>query len=297
MNLESFKHDPKRYLKNIAMDLVVGIVAVAYIFYNMIRLEPQDINPLVLIAQSIVSIICGVIIKQSLGENGFSKGYNSQLWQEESLKYNDSCNTANPYMERVQNFYLAEEIEKKRNYRVQHLQAVRLKYVNWFDKDGNYIGTKELYDNLTFHQKLTLKKCIRVKIYILNLFSEYATTTEQDTKKEVTDKVQRAKNMTKNTLSAIIIAIVGVYFLPILTMSWGAFIASTMQVALWVLFGMLQLYTNYNYVVEDKVNILKEKKKYIKKFTTGCSQGLYINSPYNEISKQESLDTNIQTVN
>ena len=274
------KENPVKYIKSLAMDLIVVLVAIAYVFYNMVKLEPQNLNPLVLIAQSVVSIICGVVIKQSLGENGFSKGYNSVKWNEEEDKYNDVCNSAVPYVDRVENFYLCEEIEKRRNYRRQHLQAKRMKYDNWFDFEGNYIGNKEQYDKLTYSQKRCLNKCIKVKIYVLNLFSEYGTSTEQDTKKEITDKVQRGKNITKNTLSATIIAIVGVYFLPVLTMNWGSFIASTMQVLLWVMFGVLQLYKNYSFVVIDKVNVLKTKKEMIKKFTTGCEQGLYLKNPY-----------------
>lgn len=274
------KENPVKYIKSLAMDVIVVLVAIAYVFYNMVKLEPQNLNPLVLIAQSVVSIICGVVIKQSLGENGFSKGYNSFKWNEEEDKYNAVCNSAVPYVDRVENFYLCEEIEKRRNYRRQHLQAKRMKYDNWFDFEGNYIGKKEQYDKLTYSQKRCLNKCIKVKIYVLNLFSEYGTSTEQDTKKEITDKVQRGKNITKNTLSATIIAIVGVYFLPVLTMNWGSFIASTMQVLLWVMFGVLQLYKNYSFVVIDKVNVLKTKKEMIKKFTTGCEQGLYLKNPY-----------------
>lgn len=278
--LIDIKDNPVKYIKGLAMDLIVVLVALAYVFYNMVKLEPQNINPLVLIAQSIVSIICGVVIKQSLGENGFSKGYNSKKWQEEEELYNNVCNSAIPYVERVENFYLCEEIEKRRNYRRQHLQAKRMKYDNWFDYEGNYIGTKEQYDKLTFSQKRCLNKCIRVKIYVLNLFSEYGTSTEQDTKKEITDKVQRGKNITKNTLSATIIAIIGVYFVPVLTMNWASFIASTMQVLLWVMFGVLQLYKNYSFIVIDKVSILKTKKEMIKKFTSGCEQGMYVQNPY-----------------
>ena len=111
-----------KYIKGIAMDLVVVIVAVAYIFYQMITLEPTDVNPLVLIAQAIMGIICGVVIKQALGENGFSMGYNSETWKTEEDKYNQACNTANPYMERVDNFYQCEEIDKKKTYRRQHLK-------------------------------------------------------------------------------------------------------------------------------------------------------------------------------
>lgn len=270
-----------KYIKSLAMDFVVVIVAIAYIFYQMVTLEPTDLNPLVLIAQAIMGIICGVVIKQALGENGFSRGYNSKIWNDEEEKYNDACNTANPYMEYVDNFYQCEEIEKKRNYRRQKLQGIRLKYDQWFDKDGNFIGSVEDYNKLDKKQKRVLNKCIKVKIYPLNLFSQYSISSDQDTKQEITDKVQRGKNIARNTISATLVAIIGVYFMPMINnWSWGSFISATMQVALWVLFGIIQLYTNYNFVVQDRVSILRTKKENIKRFTTGCEKGLYKVSPY-----------------
>lgn len=283
--IEDIKENPIRYIKSVAMDLVVAFVGLAYVFYQMVKLEPNDLNPLVLIAEAIMGIICGVMIKQALGENGFSKGYNSQTWQEENELYNSACNTANPYMERVDNYYLCEEIEKKRTYRRQHLLGVRLRYDNWFDFDGNYIGREDEYKKLTFRQKKVLNKCVRVRIYPLNLFSEYSTATDEYTHKEKTDKTQKAKNLGKNTLSAILVALVGVYFVPMInSWSWASFISATMQVALWVIFGVLQLYTNYDFVVHTKVATLRTKKESIKRFTTGCENGLYKTNPYDDIN-------------
>ena len=183
--LEELQNFTVRYIKTIAMDIVVVLVAVAYIFYQMVVLQPTNVNPLVLLAQAFMGIICGVAIKQALGENGFSRGYNSKIWAEEEEKYNSACNTANPYMERVDNFYQCEEIEKKRNYRRTKLQGIRLKYDDWFDADGNYIGTVEMYNNLDRKQKRVLNKCIKVIIYPLNLFSQYNISVDQDTKKEM----------------------------------------------------------------------------------------------------------------
>ena len=296
MNFEDLRDNYTRYIKTFAMDIVVVIVAVAYVFYQMVKLEPTEVNPWVLLAQAIMGIICGVVIKQALGENGFSKGYNSDYWKAEEEKYNVSCATANQYMDRVDNFYLYEEIEKKRNYRRQHLQAVRLKYEMWFDNDGNYIGTEEMVKKLRFRQKLMLFKCVRVKIYPLNLFSQYAVVSDQDTHKETTDKMQRGKNITKNTLSATLIAIIGVYFIPVISSwNWGSFISSTMQVAMWVLFGILQLYTNYNFVIQDRVGLLRKKKEIIQRFTTNCEKGMYIYSPY-DLPKEEPLQTKTDNV-
>ena len=273
-----------RYIKTIAMDLVVVLVALAYIFYQMVTLETTELNPLVLIAQAIMGIICGVVIKQSLGENGFSKGYNSKHWNEEEDKYNVACNNALPYVERVDNFYQYEEIEKKKNYRRQHLQEVRLKYDMWFDKNGYYIGTNEMFNKLDRKQKRIVKKCISVRIYPLNLFSQYTISTEQDTKQEITDKKQRGRNVAKNTISATLIAVIGVYFIPNLNgWQWANFISATMQVSMWILFGIIQLYTNYNFVVQDKVAILRTKKEIIKRFVVGCQDNKYLKSPYDEM--------------
>lgn len=293
--LEEIQGVASRYIKTIAMDLVVVLVAIAYVFYQMVTLEVTELNPLVLLAEAAVGIIAGVVIKQSLGENGFSRGYNSTIWAEEEDKYNAACNTANPYMERVDNFYMYEEIDKKKNYRRQHLQEIRLKYDMWFDKEGNYIGSDEEYAKLDRKQKRVLNKCIKVKIYLLNLFSQYTISTEQDTKKEITDKEKRARNIMQNTVAATLIAIIGVYFIPqIKGWNWGSFISSTMQVALWIMFGIIQLYTNYNYVVQDKVAILRKKKETIRRFTSGCEKGLYLYSPYDTIEMDKGEDKHEQ---
>lgn len=306
--VDELKTNPVRYIKSFAMDFVVVIVAIAYVLYQMVKLETTELNPLVLIAQAIIGIICGVVIKQALGENGFSKGYNSDFYLEEEKKYNAQCNKALPYMDRVDNFYQCEEIDKKKRYRLQHLQGARLKYDNWFNADGEYIGTKEEYDKLDKKQKRVLNKCIRVKIYVLNLFGQYEISSDQDTRKEVTDRAQRSKNMTKNTLSATLIAIIGVYFVPVLNnWSWASFFSSTLQVAMWVLFGILQLYTNYNFVVQDRVSVLRKKKEDITRFVSGSEKGMYLVSPYDDEKKshvepkaeinQDEIEAQLQMVN
>jgi FHS family L-fucose permease-like MFS transporter len=68
-----------------------------------------------------------------------------------------------------------------------------------------------------------LRKCIRVHIYVLDLFSEYSTSAEQDTKKEKTDKSQRFSNATRNILSAIAIAllIIAIFMPESITISFN----------------------------------------------------------------------------
>lgn len=283
--LEEIKENPVKYLKTLAMDVVVVIVAFGYIFYQMLTFETTQLNPLVLIGESVMGIICGVVIKQALGENGFSRGYNSKIWNDEENKYNEVCNTVLDYMDRVDNFNMSQEIELKTNYRRNHLQQVRLRYNDWFDRLGNYIGNDVKLDKT---QKKMLKKCINVKVYPLNLFSEYTISSEQPTKKEVSIRLQRTKNIAKNSITATLVAVIGVYFVPIMQWDVASLIAATMQVALWVLFGILQLYSNYNFVVQDKVAVLKKKKELIIRFKKECEKGLHQVSPYSDLLMIES---------
>lgn len=296
--LEEIQGLASKYIKTIAMDIVVVLVALAYVFYQMVKLEPTELNPLVLIAQAFMGIVCGVVIKQSLGENGFSRGHNSKTWQDEEEKYNETCQAAIPYMEYSKNFYQYEEIDKKKNYRYLHLQEVRLRYDQWFDKDGFYIGCplKDLkskgYDR---KQIKTIKKCVKVKIYPLNLFGKYIMSTDQDTRPEITEKGQRRKNILSNTVTATGIAIIGAYFVPMITnWSWASFVAATMQVTLWVLLGMLQLYQNFNFVVQDLVAVMRKKKEDITRFISGCEKHKYDYSPYEEIEHKTEIENAIK---
>ena len=92
----------KKYLGTFAMDIVVIAVSLGYVLYQMITLEPTQLNPWILVAEGIISVFCGVVIKQALGENGFSRGYNSEAWIEEEKLYDAACNEAVEFADRIE---------------------------------------------------------------------------------------------------------------------------------------------------------------------------------------------------
>lgn len=277
-----------KYIKDSIINIIVVGIALAYVFFQQVTLETQEINIAASIGQVALSLLCGIMIKQGLGENGFSKGYSSKVWTEELEKYNLACNTANDYMERVDNFYYCEEIEKRKKNRRAIMMGARLKYSDFFDEYEDFIGKDKIKD-LTRQQKVAIERCVRIKIYNLNLFSEYSSASTSDTHREKTDGQQRIKMAGKNSASAILIAMVGAYFVPVINgWNWASFVMATLQVCMWCGSGIMQLYTNYNYVCVDKVNKLKAKKELIGKFVFGCKQGLYTENPY-EVREQKKL--------
>lgn len=276
------------FIKGNMINFVVILISLAYVFYQQVIVERTDLTLEETLAKAGIGIIVGFLIKQGLGENGFNLGYRSEIWIDSMNSYGKACNSANEYIEYVDNFYYSEEIEKRKAYRRTNLTNARMKYGWFFDEFGNYNDVGNRYEKLTRYQKRVLNKCIKVKIYNLNLFSEYNNEIGADTHREKTDKQQRQKMVGKNSVSQILVAIVGAYFAT----SWanwdlGSFIMATVQVTCWVACGLMQLYTNYNYVVIEKNAKLKRKIELIIKFQKGCERGLYLVNPYDEIEKRE----------
>ena len=271
------------FIKGNLINAVVIGVGLAYIFWGLVHIERTSLSPLAVIAQAGIGILAGFVIKQALGENGFNKGYRSNIWLESLEKYARACNSAQDYIERVDNFYLAEEIRKKRNYRRMNLQAYQMRYYDFFDNDGYFIGSDEKMQKLTRKQRRILNKCISVKIYHLNLFSEFSNEIENDTKKEKTDRDQRNKMFAKNSLVAVFTAVAGAYFTASISgFNLGAIIFATIQVLMWTATGIIQLYTNYNYVTVEKTSKLSQKVELIVRFKKDCENGKYLVDPYEE---------------
>lgn len=300
------------FIKGNIINAVIILTAFAYIFYGLVTIAQTGLTVWEVLAKAGIGIVVGFIIKECMGENGFNYGYGSQIWKENRDLYSKVSNSASEYIERVDNFYACEEIEKKKRYRRQNLTAAQMKYEWFFDKDGNYTNPdilplnkankmkktgQSIPDNtivLSYYQRKILKKCLNVKIYNLNLFSEYGLEVENDTKKEKTDKMQRRIMFSKNGLFAIVSAVVGAYFVPLLNgWNWALFIQSCVQVAIWISCGAMQLYTNFNYVCVEKVAKLKRKSELIVKFKKGCEQGLYLVNPYDIIEEKEEEEQKI----
>lgn len=283
----------KAKLKSYLMDIVVALISISYVAIQFVVLKPTGLTIGEVIAKCSFGVVFGILIKQGLGENGFIKGYNSSEWNEEKEKYNNQCNNAIQYMDKLDDFYERKRIEKTKKYRFSHLQAVRLKYAMFFNENGEYIEHDiisakkferlkrknpdfKLGENqiaLTFKQRQELKKCCKVRIHLLNLFSEYDNDVSNDTKREKTDKDQRTRMLTKNLVNVLVCSVVGVYFVPdIVELNWGGIIMAIGQVAIWLGTGISQLYMNYNYVVNEKISKLKQKKQDITEFIILCER-------------------------
>lgn len=274
----------KRNAKTILTDIVVVFLALFYVFYNVLKLELTKLNPWILLVKSILAIVVGIMIKAALGENGFDRGYRSDEWHREREKYDVKADAALPYIDKVDDFYERQRIEKTQKNRKTRLSGCRLKYNMFFDENGDYIEHeiwsirhKKKYlkthnclpENviaLDLRQRLCLYKCVRLKIYVKNMFSEYESGLSADERKEKTDKIQRTHNLRKNTLKSVAFALAGVYVVATFSFNLGEMILAIFQVLGFVVVGILDALDNYYYVTVEKVAILREKQSDLARF-------------------------------
>jgi len=287
------------FIKSNLLNFIVIATSLIYILYGTVINASIGFQANRDIPRLCIGIVIAFIIKQSLGEIGFNKGYSSEIWGISFDKYNKSCNLANKYIDRVDEFYKEQIKIKTRDYRQQNLNNARLKYGEFFDEMGNYIGKsikllkspkkcqKQGVRVLDREQLKILQKCIKVKIHTLNLFSEYGVEIENDTRKEKTDKDQRTYMMSRNSIAILTMSIPALYLnVMIGNWNWGMFIVATIQVLSWIACGITELYANYNYVVIEKTNKLTRKMELIVKFVRGCEMGLYISDEQREAMKE-----------
>lgn len=274
----------KTNAKSIFTNLTVVLLAVVFVFYQTLKLEVSTLNPLTLFAESILAIVVGIMIKTSLGENGFDRAYRSEVWIRERNKYELKADAAQVFIDKVDTFYEKEHTEKLLKNRKTRLSGFRMKYTTFFDENGDYIEheiwtplqkkkwlkkNEELPEGvivLDFRQRLCLFKCVRVRIHIKNMFSEYQIGLTADEKKEKTDRMQRAHNLRKNTFKTITFAITGVYFTVVMVWNIASIIWAIFQVLGFIVVGIIDAFDNYYYVTVEKVAILKEKQNDLARF-------------------------------
>lgn len=284
----------KHKIKSFAIDVVIILVAIAFIFYGNLIFESKPFNPMEDLMDGILTIVVGLTIKLALAEQGMIKGYDSETFVEENKKYNQSCIDSLDYIEFADDFTQEMIVDRKANYRKTKLQGVRLKYHDFFTESGEIIDivitkkTKKTSDKsyqkldnefvLDRKQRKALDKCYKVSPKVMNLYSEYTNDNTNVNDKETTDTKRRQSVVLRNVVGTIGLSLLGVYFAVKLgEWNWGEFILSCIQVCGFVAGGITQLYGNINYICRDKVAILREKSRRLSVFINKCKKGTYQN--------------------
>ena len=123
----------RKNLKTILMDIGIIIVSISYVLYQLLTLEPAELDPVTLTAETLIGVLAGLLIKMGLGENGFTRGYASDEWKKHKENYNKRADMALPYSDKIDEFQ--ERLKNERLYKIRklYLSHYRLKYDDFYD--------------------------------------------------------------------------------------------------------------------------------------------------------------------
>ena len=256
---EKIQEFAKSMMNKMPLFIAIGI-AIFWIFYGTVEIIPTNLSIVERIGLTICTIVLAVTYCNLIADGGFKSARESIEYETADKEYEQAQKDGKT--EQLEITEYAKDIAKDnlRECRARNLDLNGLKYRDYFDIDGNYIGNDyKLNKLLRRKQKKTIKKCINLRIIIPNIFGNLSSKFF-GLKKEVTQKDYKRKDITMQTIIRTVLSFfsVGMMF-NFLGFSWGSAIYALFQIVLWSASGFSQRLKNYNFVKDILVPQMKEK--------------------------------------
>ena len=167
---ERIQEFAKSMMNKMPLFIAIGI-AIFWIFYGTVEIIPTNLSIVERIGLTICTIALAVTYCNLIADGGFKSARESEEYQTADSDYEKAQKNGNT--EQLEITEYAKDIAKDnlRECRARNLDLNGLKYRDYFDIDGNYIGNDYKLDKqLRRKQKKTIKKCINLRIIIPNIF-------------------------------------------------------------------------------------------------------------------------------
>lgn len=273
----------KEFFRNNVGYFVIGFASSIYILTAFLTIEGNGKPPAQIIADGAIAFFLGLFINRIFDLQGMMSGDREARVQATKEEHGNIVLRISPYIDKLDDWC---DKENKRVYKVQRtkiLARVGLKYSDCFDDEGVAKAWKPAGDRLNDKRlskiekrKLSgFKKAINLKLATLssgNLTSEGGkeqdpfyfgrTKPQYETERGIGDIVSKLG-------TAFIFGYYGVSLIE--NFSYARLIWTTLQVALFLVMGVIKMYQAYNFVVDEfrgrivkKIDNLQKFDNYIK---------------------------------
>lgn len=288
--MNKFEEKVAKFFVEQAVNIVLIIIVGVYALSGLVNIEQSDRTVLEVLAGGFVSLILAWSISALLGQKGIDSGQKSQTYQATVTEYGNKVSSVDGHTDEFERFCEEQKAYEKEKIQKSIIAAAGLKWEKVF-VNNQFVKS----EGLTKQQRKAINKAIKTKVY--NMDSSYILGgTEQELKsvKDDTFKGYQAKESLKTGSLKIINSIVfGIYSIQLLQdFNWGAVIWKALEVAVWLAFGYMSFFTNYEFVIDryrkqiiSKINLIVKFndiiKKYPNKYTEVIDNGNTI-QPQNE---------------
>lgn len=263
--------------------IAVILISLVYVANSFVVISKTGKSIYEIIGSGVLSLIVGVLITGSFRSIGIRKGEESELMIATSELHAKTVEEITPNIDKLDAFCEEENQKAQRSIRARILAKAGLKYEDCFDENGIVKELKplEICANATEEaiknnkkrnkeRERAYKKAVNLKIKPLlasNLTSDGVSADNPfnfgDSKKQYT-KQKSASDIFSRVLMALIFGYFSVSFVT--SVDFASLIWHSLQIVMYIVGGIIQMYTSYMWIVDDYRGSVIKKIDYLQKF-------------------------------
>lgn len=269
--------------------IAVTLISLIYVANSLVTISKTGKSIYEIIGTGALSLIVGVLITGSFRAIGIRKGDESEKMTKTIELHSSVVEEITPGIDKLDAFCERENKRALKNIRSRILACAGIKYEECFDENG-IVKELELLQAENGASKDVLKvtkkrnkqrqkaykKAVNIKVKPLlasNLTSEGVSADNPfdfgGSKKQYT-KEKSASDIFSKVLMALIFGYYSVSFA--VNIDFASLIWNTLQIVMYIVGGIIQMYTSYMWIVDDYRGGIIKKIDYLQKFQNCMSE-------------------------
>lgn len=269
--MNKFEEKVARFFVTQAANLALIVIVLVYALSGLINIDDTGKSVSEILASSFIALILAWSISTLLGQKGIDRGQESDVFKATLKEYGDKVASVDGHTDEFEKFCEEQKAYEKEKIQRSIIAAAGLKWDKVF-VDGQFVISKELDKD----QTQAVKKAIRAKVY--NMEAGYVLGGMEQELKSVKDESIRSwqskESLRTGFLKVLNSVIFGIYTIQVITdFNWAGIIWKLLEVAVWLGFGYISFFTNYEFVIEkyrkqiiSKINLIVKFNDIIKKY-------------------------------
>lgn len=280
----SWLNNTKKYIKQYIGYIVIILACLIYIARGIITVEETGKTVMQILGDGFLALFFGVFINNVFALQGMMDAERNEKLISTNQKHAEIVDDISDNIDKLDEWCHKKNIEALKMARIRILSTAGLKYEKCFDEEGvakplssldlNFDCTSKEEKKIVKEKLKCFKKACKIKLTLLTTNSltseggrDYDPYYLGETKKQ-----HKRKEVTIDFISKFGIAVIfGVYGAKFVSsFSWAFLIWTALQVILFLIMGVVKLYTNYMFMIDDyrsrvikKIDNLTKFKDYI----------------------------------
>lgn len=268
--MNKFEEKLAKFFVSQAVNIILLIIVFVYALSGLINIQETGKTPLEIFAGGFIALILAWSIATLLGQKGIVSGQRSDIYKATLIEYGNKVSSVDGHTDEFEKFCEEQKAYEKEKIQRSIIAASGLKWDKVF-VDGQFVIGQDLDKD----KQMAIKKAIKAKVY--NMEAGYILGgMEQElrsVKDETVSSFQTKESTRTGFLKVISSVIFGIYSIQVMQdYNWAAVIWKLLEVAVWLGFGYISFFTNYEFVIEkyrkqiiSKINLIVKFNDIIKK--------------------------------